>query len=126
MVSPLSMVPFRRDSDDLFFPSSGPATKRGPRVDFSKMTEDEKCAWKLQMEEHKRYRALHAQYASEMKARKCGMLAERQRVAYLHKPTGQNFEAVVVGVHLDDGPDQPYYVSIFVELRFAQVCEVVR
>ena len=91
---------------------SSPSRKRGKRVDFAKMTDDEKVAWKLQTEEHQRYRELHAQYTSEMKAKKVGMLAERQRVTYFHKPTSQFFEAVVVGVHLDDGPDQPYYVSI--------------
>jgi hypothetical protein len=109
MVAPRSDTSIsRRDSDEY---CSSPSRKRGKRVDFTKMTDDEKVAWELQKEEHIRYRALHAQYASEMKAKKIGMLAKRQRVTYFHQPTSQHFEAVVIGVHLDDGPDQPYYVS---------------
>jgi hypothetical protein len=106
MVAPSSPTSSRR-YDEYF--SSSPPRKPGRRVDFTKMTDDERVAWVLQTEEHKRYRALHAQIASEMKAKKIGMLAQRQRVNYFHKPTEQHFEAVVVGVHLDDGPDQPYY-----------------
>jgi hypothetical protein len=90
-------------------------------VDFTKMSDDEKVAWELQKEEHVRYRALHAQYASEMSAKKIGMLAKRQRVTYFHQPTSQHFEAVVVGVHLDDGPDQPYYVSCCYLLKICSI-----
>jgi hypothetical protein len=107
MVAPISDKNTRRPDEYC----SSPSRKRGKRVDFTKMSDDEKVAWELQKEEHARYRALHAQYASEMNAKKIGMLAKRQRVSYFHQPTSQHFEAVVVGVHLDDGPDQPYYVS---------------
>jgi hypothetical protein len=107
MVAPSSDKNSRRHDEYC----SSPSRKRGKRVDFTKMSDDEKVAWELQKEEHVRYRALHAQYASEMSAKKIGMLAKRQRVTYFHQPTSQHFEAVVVGVHLDDGPDQPYYVS---------------
>lgn len=40
-----------------------------------------------------------------------GFFVEKQRVRYFHKGTETwHNNAVIVGVHFDDGPDKPYYV----------------
>eukprot|EP00591_Stephanopyxis_turris_P011643 CAMPEP_0195520900 /NCGR_PEP_ID=MMETSP0794_2-20130614/17609_1 /TAXON_ID=515487 /ORGANISM="Stephanopyxis turris, Strain CCMP 815" /LENGTH=149 /DNA_ID=CAMNT_0040650339 /DNA_START=245 /DNA_END=694 /DNA_ORIENTATION=- len=83
--------------------------RRKPKINTRNMTEDEKLAWDLQREEHNRYRRLHAQYDSEMKALSHGMLATKQRVSYHHRGSDEHYDAVIMGVHLDDGPDKPYY-----------------
>jgi hypothetical protein len=107
---PLEIVPQADPEDDLFYkPPRSP--KKGPKKDLSKMTEDERFAWEIQNEEHRRYRMLHAQMANEMNAKKHNMFAVGQRVDYLHKATAQTYEAVILAVHLDDGFDRPYYVS---------------
>jgi len=52
---------------------------------------------------------LEFQREAEKEAEKRGHFAEKQRVLYYHKATGQYFDSVIVGVHYDDGPDTPYY-----------------
>ena len=76
---------------------------------------DEQLARHLQQEEYKRYTRLRSQYDSERAAESKGVLAKGQRVYYIvHTETEiKNYEAVVVDVHLDDGPEKPYYVSYF-------------
>ena len=57
------------------------------------------------------------QYQAEKAAEKHNQFAKNQRVLY--KQTNgpvvdkQYSDAVIVGVHHDDGPDNPYYVSFF-------------
>ena len=56
---------------------------------------------------------LEAQFKLEREAEKRGAYVKKQRVKYFHKGSDQWFDhAMVVDVHLDDGPDKPYYVSI--------------
>ena len=75
---------------------------------------DEQLARHLQQQEYKRMTCLRAQYDSERAAESQGVLAKGQRVYYVVKTDTEikNFEAVVIDVHLDDGPDNPYYVSV--------------
>jgi len=72
---------------------------------------DEQLARHLQQEEYQRYTRLRTQYDSERAAESRGVLAKGQCVYYVvNTETGSNtYEAVVVDVHLDDGPDNPYY-----------------
>jgi len=105
----LELLPQTEPGDDQLFYKPRTTPKRGPKVDLSKMSEDERFAWEIQNEEHRRYRMLHAQRASEMNAKKHNMYAAAQRVDYFHKSNGQHFEAIIIGVHLDDGFDKPYY-----------------
>jgi len=74
---------------------------------------DEALARKLQAEEDRKFELLKAQLEAEELAEKNGKYAKRQRVSYHHKMTGTHYDAIIVGVHLDDGPDKPYYVSDF-------------
>jgi hypothetical protein len=53
--------------------------------------------------------ALQSQEEKERQAEMMGLFVKKQRVRYLHKATEQWFEAHIIGVHLDDGPDKPYY-----------------
>ena len=76
---------------------------------------DEAFARKLQAEEDRRYNMLKIQKEAEDRAEKHGLYAKRQRVSYTHKGTGTQYDALVVGVHFDDGPDKPYYVSLCVQ-----------
>ena len=74
---------------------------------------DESLARQLQDEEDTRLRMLKAQYDAEEQASKHGefSFAKRQRVSYHHRGSGLNYGAVIIGVHSDDGPEKPYYVS---------------
>ncbi len=72
---------------------------------------DESLARKLQAEEDRSFNMLKAQKDAEDRAGKAGLFAKRQRVIYLHRGTNTQYDAIVVGVHFDDGPDNPYYVS---------------
>ncbi len=56
-------------------------------------------------------RRLDAQKKAEDDAEARGVFAKKQRVRYHNKTTDTVCDAVVVGVHFDDGPEQPYYVS---------------
>lgn len=72
---------------------------------------DEALARKLQAEEDRRLNTLKAQKEAEDRAEKDGLYAKRQRVLYVHRGTDKQYDAMVVGVHFDDDPDKPYYVS---------------
>jgi hypothetical protein len=61
--------------------------------------------------EKRRISMLTAQKEEEDRSRKIGQFAKKQRVSYHHRGTNKQYDAVIVGVHLDDGPDKPYYVS---------------
>jgi len=56
-------------------------------------------------------RRLDAQRKLEADAESRGVFAKKQRVRYHNKLQGRWDDAVIVGVHYDDGPDKPYYVS---------------
>lgn len=61
--------------------------------------------------EKRRITMLTAQKEEEDRSRKIGQFAKKQRVSYHHRGTNKQYDAFIVGVHLDDGPDKPYYVS---------------
>ena len=56
-------------------------------------------------------RRLDAQKKAEELAESNGVFAKKQRVFYHNKSTDTMHDAYIVGVHFDDGPDKPYYVS---------------
>ena len=78
--------------------------------------QDLKLAQKIQLEENIRFQRIQKQYELESKAQQQGrnQFVKWQRVLY-HSKIDDNLmiDAVVVGVHFDDGPDQPYYVSMY-------------
>ena len=59
--------------------------------------------------ERKRQEALQAQKVQEIKALARNSFCKNQRVKYLHKASGRQYEAVVSDVHFDDGIDRPYF-----------------
>ena len=65
---------------------------------------------------------LDAQLKAEKDAEARGpkFFAEKQRVRYLNKATNSICDAVVVGVHYDDGPDNPYYT-----IKYKKQCEEI-
>ena len=56
-------------------------------------------------------RRLAAQKKSEEIAESNGVFAKKQRVFYHNKSTDTVHDAYIIGVHFDDGPANPYYVS---------------
>lgn len=56
-----------------------------------------------------RKRRLDAQQKAETEAESRGAFCKKQRVKYHNKLLGKWDDAVIVGVHYDDGPDKPYY-----------------
>eukprot|EP00568_Trieres_chinensis_P002263 CAMPEP_0183295164 /NCGR_PEP_ID=MMETSP0160_2-20130417/3223_1 /TAXON_ID=2839 ORGANISM="Odontella Sinensis, Strain Grunow 1884" /NCGR_SAMPLE_ID=MMETSP0160_2 /ASSEMBLY_ACC=CAM_ASM_000250 /LENGTH=161 /DNA_ID=CAMNT_0025456597 /DNA_START=110 /DNA_END=592 /DNA_ORIENTATION=+ len=64
-----------------------------------------------------RRRRLRAQIDAEDAALALGVFAKKQRVKYHHKATNKFYDAVIVGVHLDDGPDKPYYTITYDKLE---------
>ena len=44
-----------------------------------------------------------------------GHFVKKQKVQYHHRGTNTFHDATVVGVHYDDGPDKPYYVSVLID-----------
>ena len=74
---------------------------------------DAEMAKELQSQFDRMNRMLEAQKEEEERAAKYGKFAKKQRVSYHHRANDTYYDAVIVGVHLDDGPDKPYYVSNF-------------
>lgn len=74
---------------------------------------DAEMAKELQSQFDRMNRMLEAQKEEEERAAKYGKFAKKQRVSYHHRANDTYYDAVIVGVHLDDGPDKPYYVSDF-------------
>lgn len=60
-----------------------------------------------------RKRRLDAQQKAEAEAESRGAFAKKQRVKYHNKHQGRWDDAVIIGVHHDDGPDKPYYVRLY-------------
>lgn len=59
-----------------------------------------------------RKRRLDYQQKMENEAESRGAFCKKQRVKYHNRIQDTWYDAVIVGVHFDDGPDNPYYVSI--------------
>lgn len=86
-----------------------PETAFAPTKADTGSEQDLEFAKKLQAEEYKRYQLLRSQFEQERDAEAKGVLAKKQRVEYKNQSTGVSHPAVVLDVHLDDGPDKPYY-----------------
>jgi hypothetical protein len=59
----------------------------------------------------RRFNMLRTQKEEEDRARNIGQYAKKQRVSYHHRGSNKQYDAIIVGVHFDDGPTNPYYVS---------------
>lgn len=77
--------------------------------------DDEAFAKKLQYEEDRKREILRVQFDEEINAAANGYFCKKQRVMYHHRVEDAFYEAVIVGVHFDDGPNKPYYVSLLQE-----------
>jgi len=96
--------------------ASNSTTTTGPRhrkrrKQSQQDAEDEAFARKLQAEEDRRFQILKSQKEEEARAQQNGKYAKKQRVSYHHRGSDKYYDAVIDGVHFDDGPDKPYYVS---------------
>ena len=93
--------------------------KKSMNKNIDQISRDELMARKLQQEaeeaERKRrqkQREDETQRKLEMEAETKGMFAKRQNVIYYHKGSNKKYYSQIIGVHFDDGPDRPYYVSL--------------
>ena len=69
---------------------------------YDHFSPEELLAWK-------RREAMQLQKVQETQALGRNSFCKNQRVRYLHKASGRQYEAVVVDVHFDDGIDRPYF-----------------
>jgi len=69
-------------------------------------------------QQRRRERMIRAQFEAEKVARRHHRFAKNQRVSYHHKASNSPYDSFIVAVHLDDGPDRPYYVSR-IKIQFA-------
>jgi hypothetical protein len=73
-------------------------------------------------EELQKQSILQGQRARELKAAKRGFFVKNQRVKYYHQAKERWIEDVTVaGVHLDDGPDKPYYVRNYLLMPWVSI-----
>eukprot|EP00978_Attheya_sp_CCMP212_P002670 scaffold5469_cov54-Attheya_sp.AAC.2 len=70
---------------------------------------DAALAQKLWKEEKILFKRLETQKEKEEEAETRGAFIKQQRVKYHHKASDAYYDAVIIGVHFDDGPDRPYY-----------------
>lgn len=80
-----------------------------PQMSDDQVTSDAEFAKQLQIEEERKENLLKAQFEDESNAMDHGHFCKRQRVMYHHRSKDAFYEAVIVGVHYDDGPNKPYY-----------------
>lgn len=94
---------------------------------------DFEYARKLQAEEYSRYTRLRSQFDQERTAETHGVFAKKQRVEYFNQSTATCHPAIILDVHLDDGPHRPYYTIKYLKpLRYINdhgiemetICEV--
>ena len=78
--------------------------------DFKKLREE---ALRQQQRQAKQIREnrLRVQLEAEKRAEMYHQYAPHQRVRYHFRATDTWYDAIVVAIHFDDGPDNPYYVS---------------
>mmetsp|Transcript_31773 Transcript_31773/g.48737 ORF Transcript_31773/g.48737 Transcript_31773/m.48737 type:complete len:172 (-) Transcript_31773:68-583(-) len=73
----------------------------------------EQCTQEQQREENPeiamRRMQLESQRQRELEAESRGAYIAKQRVKYHYRAMDSFHDAVILGVHLDDGPDKPYY-----------------
>ncbi len=84
-----------------------------PPEQIRQENQDLSLAQEVQKEEKIKYNRIKTQYDLEQKSMMNKQFAKWQRVKYYSKGDDMYVDAVVVGVHFDDGPDRPYYVSDF-------------
>ena len=117
IVAPVKMSGNENDNDNHSSSSSSsfssPDMKRR-RIDQEKQNE-QLSRNKVQKEDDERYRRLKSQFEIEQRAEKVNQYVKKQRVLYYSKLEDKWIDAIVVGVHFDDGPDRPYYVSLFMK-----------
>ncbi|GFH60106.1 hypothetical protein CTEN210_16582 [Chaetoceros tenuissimus] len=107
------VAPRGEDSSTTNETSSPKNRKRRKMTRSERQQEQEKkdaeMAKELQSQFDRMNRMLEAQKEEEERAAKYGKFAKKQRVSYHHRANDTYYDAVIVGVHLDDGPDKPYY-----------------
>jgi hypothetical protein len=89
---------------------SATTRRRSPSTSVEQVTSDAAFAKQLQIEEERKEKLLKTQFEDESNALNHGHFCKRQRVMYHLKSKDAFYEAVIVGVHYDDGPNKPYYV----------------
>ena len=117
----LDYIAPREESDDTSEQESNPSnTRRRRRRSMSdeQVTSDAAFAKQLQIEEERKEKLLKTQFEDESNALNHGHFCKRQRVMYHLKSKDAFYEAVIVGVHYDDGPNQPYYVRFILSIAF--------
>lgn len=118
----LDYIAPREESDDTSEQESNPSnTRRRRRPDSmsdEQVTSDAAFAKQLQIEEERKEKLLKTQFEDESNALNHGHFCKRQRVMYHLKSKDAFYEAVIVGVHYDDGPNQPYYVRFILSIAF--------
>mmetsp|Transcript_26941 Transcript_26941/g.37869 ORF Transcript_26941/g.37869 Transcript_26941/m.37869 type:complete len:163 (+) Transcript_26941:535-1023(+) len=82
-------------------------------VESATQKQKEQCTQEQQREENPemamRRMQLESQRKRELEAESRGAYIAKQRVKYHFRATDSFHDAVILGVHLDDGPDHPYY-----------------
>lgn len=74
---------------------------------------------RLEAENYRKNR-LRAQLKAEEQAGKYNQYAPHQRVRYHFRATDTWYDAAVVAIHLDDGPDKPYYTIKYNKVQKTQ------
>lgn len=81
-------------------------------------------------EQQKNLQIIDNQRQREEVASAKGVFVENQRVRYFFKTNETWYDAIIVGVHYDDGPDRPYYTIRYwrnsVDCNENQIDSVVR
>jgi hypothetical protein len=74
-------------------------------------------------EERQKQSMLQEQRARELKAATRGFFVKNQRVKYYNQANQHWIEdTTIAGVHLDDGPDKPYYVRNYLLMPYVSLC----
>lgn len=103
---------------DVLAPNSS-AKRKEQKLAEARKEQAKKDALRLQAEEQRRLaiveERIQTQYQAEKVARERNQFAKNQRVSYT--ASGKMYDAIIVGVHLDDDPDKPYYTIKYKRLE---------
>ena len=83
-------------------------------VEAEVQEEEEEETNNISSEALQKQQLLQAQRHREEEATRRNKYCDKQRVRYFYKAANKWYDAVVVGVHYDDGPDKPYYTILYV------------
>ena len=97
------MAPRRKDNEK----AEAPEPEQQQQAEVSQQQSKVEARHERDLE--RKRRLLSEQKEREDQANEIGTFVKNQRARYLHKASGEWFDAQVVGVHHDDGPDNPYY-----------------